>query len=231
MQRVTPGIGIAFQAVEDALQYTFLPALFQGATSQIPGRTITGLPVKHSGIDFPDHNHTAGANCTVSCVIIEHLVAALRNTENLRSGDHALLMGEGREDVRQQHMEVAEIVLVEARSAASKTDSQRLGRIQRAGVWMSMILSTVNGEYLGAQEWRYSLFLRYNIKPHDLPDHCYGFRAAISIIQVLDCKKSELLLSHQNELHNGVANLAGKDFTPAHVHDDPKIFTCCAVRG
>ena len=48
VQRVTPDIGIYFQAVEYKLRYTFLPALFQGDTSQIHGRAITCLPVKQS---------------------------------------------------------------------------------------------------------------------------------------------------------------------------------------
>ena len=38
VQSITLGIGMAFQEVEDELQDTFLLALFQGATSHIPGR-------------------------------------------------------------------------------------------------------------------------------------------------------------------------------------------------
>ena len=36
---------------------------------------------------------------------------------------------------------------------------------------------------------------------------------------------------HHNEICDGVSDLAGKDFTPAHVRDDPKIFIGCAVQG
>ena len=32
-----------------------------------------------------------------------------------------------------------------------------------------------------------------------------------------------------NELRDGVADLAGEDFTPSHVRDDPLIFAGCAV--
>ena len=46
MQRVTLSIGMEFQAVDDELQDTFLPDLFQGETSQIPRKAITSLPVK-----------------------------------------------------------------------------------------------------------------------------------------------------------------------------------------
>ena len=46
MQRVTPYIGMAVQMVEDVLWDIFIPSLFQGATSQISGRAITGLLFK-----------------------------------------------------------------------------------------------------------------------------------------------------------------------------------------
>ena len=54
VQCVTPDIGMDFQAAEDEFQDTFLLALFQGSMSQIPGRAITGLTVKQSGIALPD---------------------------------------------------------------------------------------------------------------------------------------------------------------------------------
>ena len=99
MQYVTPGIGMVFQPVEDELQDTFLLALFQGATSQIPGRAITGLPVKQYGISLPEPTQNSRENWTVPCVIIVHLVTALRGTAEFRSGNHNLLMGEGRGEI------------------------------------------------------------------------------------------------------------------------------------
>ena len=38
-------------------------------------------------------------------------------------------------------------------------------------------------------------------------------------------------MARNNDLYDGVANLAGKAFTPAHVRDNPKIFTGRAVQG
>ena len=46
VQRVTLDIGMAFQVVEDVLREIFLPALFQGAMTHIPGRAINGLTFK-----------------------------------------------------------------------------------------------------------------------------------------------------------------------------------------
>ena len=68
---------MAFKLVGDELWDTFLPALFQGAMSQIPGRAITGLLVKQAGIALSDPTNTVVANWTASCVIMGNLVTAL----------------------------------------------------------------------------------------------------------------------------------------------------------
>ena len=154
VQRVTPYIGMAFQVVEDVLWDIFLPAIFQVATAQIPGRAITGLPVKQAGIALHKPTWDAGENCTASCIITGHLVAALRRTAEFRSGNHALIMWEGREDMQHRHVEEAETDLVEARAASSNPDAQRLGRIQRTGAWLLVLPLNVNGTELGEQEWR-----------------------------------------------------------------------------
>ena len=77
----------------------FLLDLFQGSTTQIPVRAITSLPVKQAGIAIPNPTRIDGANWTASCVITGDLVAALCGTAEFRLGDHALLMGEGREEI------------------------------------------------------------------------------------------------------------------------------------
>ena len=38
-------------------------------------------------------------------------------------------------------------------------------------------------------------------------------------------------MARHNDLHYGVADLAGKAFTPAHVRDNPKIFTSRDAKG
>ena len=37
-------------------------------------------------------------------------------------------------------------------------------------------------------------------------------------------------MARHNELHDGVADLAGKAFTPSHVRDDPLIYSGRAVK-
>ena len=99
VQHVTSGIGMAFQPVEDELRYTFFSDLFQKATSQIPRRVITVMPFKQTEMELPNPTQTTGDNLTASFFIIGHLFAALRGRSEFRSGYHALLMGEGREEI------------------------------------------------------------------------------------------------------------------------------------
>ena len=77
VQHVTPDIGMAFQAVDDELWDTLLPALFQGATCQIPWKAITGMLSKQARIALPNPTRTARSKWTASCNITGHLVAAL----------------------------------------------------------------------------------------------------------------------------------------------------------
>ena len=53
--------------------------------------------VKKAGIDLVEPTSTTGVNCTASCMVTDPLVVELRRTGEFRSGNHALLMGEGRE--------------------------------------------------------------------------------------------------------------------------------------
>ena len=140
-------------------------------------------------------------------------------------------MGEGREEIQQGHAEYVETALGEARATTLKPDARRMGRIQRTGAWLSVIPSTVNGTELGVQEWRESLFLCYIINPPDMPFHCDGCLVSFSICHSLEFQKGGLIMVRNNDLRDGVADLARKAFTPVYVRDDPKIFTGRAVHG
>ena len=88
MKCFTPSIRDALGPVKEALQETFLTALFQGLGEGEPGRGVTCLPAKLEVLSLPYSTKMVSENWTASCVITGHLVTALRGQEDLRTADH-----------------------------------------------------------------------------------------------------------------------------------------------
>ena len=130
VQRATLDIGTTFHTEEDDLQDAIISSLFKGDTSQ---GVVTGLPVKQAEIYLPDPTQTSRASWTASCVITRHLVTALHGATEFRSGGHELLMGEGRDEIRQRHAEDADTALGDAQAKDSKEDDHWMGRNTQMG--------------------------------------------------------------------------------------------------
>ena len=96
MQRVTPVVGDSFGPVETALKETFFPALFEGMHEGVPSRGVAHLPAKEAVLALPDPSQTAPENCTASCVITGHLVAAIRGQVEFWTADQSACLREGR---------------------------------------------------------------------------------------------------------------------------------------
>ena len=100
-----------------------------------------------------------------------------------------------------------------------------MGHIMQTGSWLSVSPSIVNETELGAQEWRGSIFLCYDIELPKLPDHCDGRGTAFDTCHTFEYKKGGVITACHNKLYGGVADLVRNVFTPMHVHDIPKIYT------
>ena len=103
-----------FQPIEDALRNDFLLYLFKGATYQIPGRAVTGMPVNQAGMSLPYPTETFRSKLTASCFITGHLVPGLHGKVEFWSVYHALFMVEGRDEICWRHAEATETAMGEA---------------------------------------------------------------------------------------------------------------------
>ena len=164
------------------------------------------------------------------CVITGYLVVALRVQVEFRTADHSTCLQGGRTAVWRRVIQRAEEALAATLEGAPVQRARRLRRETKTGAWLTVQPSTVNGTDLGAQEWRDSLFMRYGLEPPDLPTYCDGCNAKFRICHALDYKRGGLVTARHNELCGGVADLAGKDFTPSHVRDNPLIFSGRAMK-
>ena len=77
--------------------------------------------------------------------------------------------------------------------------------VTKTGARLAVQLSTVNGTELGVQEWRYALLLQYSIDPLEPPKFYGGCNLAFYICHALNCKNSDLVTAHHNELFDGFA--------------------------
>ena len=158
-------------------------------------------------------------------------MSALRVQVPFRTADHAACLRDGRAAVRRKSVVKAMASLEVTIDGAPKVVTRRLRQATKTGALLTVHPLTVNGTDLGAQEWRDAAFLRYGLEPSDLPKYCDGCNARFSICHDLDCKRGGLVTARHNELRDGVADLAGKAFTPSHVRNDPLIYQGWAVKS
>ena len=115
--------------------------------------------MKQLGLSLPHPTKIDPENCTASCVITGHLVAALRGQEELRTVDHSTCFQEGRKAVRKRSVLLAEEALAKTLVGYLVQVPHQLRLSTKTGAWLMVQPSTVNGTELGAQEWQDSLLL------------------------------------------------------------------------
>ena len=120
--------------------------------------------MKQLGLSLPHPTKIDPENCTASCVITGHLVAALRGQEELQTADHSTCLQEGRKAVRKRSVPLAEEALAKTLAGYLVQGARRLRRVTKMGAWLTVHPSTVKGIKMGAQECRDALFLLYGLE-------------------------------------------------------------------
>ena len=92
---------------------------------------------------------SAWENWTASCFVIVHLVTTLRGRTEFKTGDHDLILREGRGDIRRSHVHITKAVLEEAMEDDPTLDARRLRWETNTEAWLTMLPSTVNGTDMG----------------------------------------------------------------------------------
>jgi hypothetical protein len=105
-------------------------------------------------------------------------------------------------------------------------------RGKETGLWLTILLSTVNGMEPLAQEFQDQLLLWYARSPGDLPEVCNGCGLTFNIQHAMTCKKGGLMIIHHNEIGDKLADINFNALTPSDVHNEPSIYPhgCAAER-
>ena len=133
-------------------------------------------------------------------------------------------------EIRRCHVQDAQMVPEEAMTTAPALDACRMRRGTNIRAWLTVFPSTVNGTDTNNQEWRDDLFINYGIDPTDLPSHCDSCNTKNYICHFLVFKKDGLITTTNNKLCDGVADLAGKYFTPSHMRNNTRTHQDSVVR-
>ena len=94
----------------------------------------------------------------------------------------------------------------------------------RNGAWLTVVPSRLNGTDLSANEFRDNIRLRYNLKPLDMPSHCDGCGAKLTVEHAMSCKVGGLVHCRHDTTSDEFRHLAGCAFGFNKVEREPRIY-------
>ena len=155
LQRVTADTGAFFAPLENAIRSQLAPALLGLDPRDIDGdlRQVLAHSVKMGGlalrnpVDMASHVHAASKATTA------HLVSSLVEDDvRFDLGRHKSTASEARSATRKERLE-REQAYLDQRGEEKPAVKRRDKRNCRAGIWLSLVPSRVNGTMISANEW------------------------------------------------------------------------------
>lgn len=107
-----------------------------------------------------------------------------------------------------------------------KRERSRLKRACRAGNWLTIYPSVLNGTNLSADEFRDNLRLRYDMKPLHLQPKCDGCGETITVQHCLSCKVGGLVHIRHDDVASEFGHLCAKALSPGRISYEPLINIC-----
>ena len=92
-------------------------------------------------------------------------MSALRGQVTFRTADHEACLRDGRAGVRRKSGAKAMASLEATIAGTPEVVTCQLRRVKKTGAWLMVLLSTVNGTDLVAQECQDAAFLCYGLEP------------------------------------------------------------------
>jgi len=227
VQRVVADTATLFAPLEVAIRTAFILTLLGLKTADMDGelRQVLTHSVKLGGmairnpVDTAEHVHAASKDATA------HLVASLvEEGVRFNTQTHQLTASKAGATAREERIERERAYLV-TRGRGKPAVQRRDKKNKAAGLWLSVFPSRVYGTGLSANEWRDNARLRYNFAPSDIPQHCDGCGARMTVEHALSCKKGGLVSIRHDDVADEWRDLCSKATTPGHVTREPHIYS------
>ena len=223
--RTVPDVGPRLAPVEQALRTKFLPAI-TGISGPINDelRTLLGNGVKTGGLAIRDPTISAASLYSTSIDATSMLAGTLIRNEPINIDAHRNCVraaGATHRKTKRDGEAAFHAALMERSPPKVK---KRMERAAVAGAWLSTIPNRFSGTELTRDEWFDNVAIRYGNRPANLPDHCDGCGAGLTLEHGLSCKKGGLVGIRHDDARDEWAHLCSIALTDSRVVTEPAIF-------
>ena len=223
VQRVTSDTGAFFAPLEAAIRKHLAPAFMGIDPGDVDGdfRQVLTHGVKMGGMALRNPVDTASYVHEASKETTSHLISSLIEPGvRFSVGRHKSVATEARGNYKSERLQ-RELAYLGTRGEGKPATKRRDKRNSRAGLWLSVIPSRINGTWLSANEWRDNVRLCYNLQPLDMPQLCDGCQAPMSVEHALSCKCGGLVHIRHDDVADEWRHLCGTATTFGRVSREP----------
>jgi len=131
-------------------------------------------------------------------------------------------------DARKQRLERKDAYL-EHWSKGNPAEQMMMERVGKAGAYLTAVTNRENDTVLSADEFRDNVRLIYNKFPLDLPQHCNGCGAKLTVEHALSCRVGGLVRIRHN-VADELRALCKLAFSSGHVQSEPRTYSSVSRR-
>ncbi len=223
--RTTPDIAALLEPVERALRKELLPAFLGVDECDVSNsfRELLALAIKRGGMGIRNPMATAEEFYDTSVSCTSYLVETLIKREPFDGMRHRGHIADAVEHARKVKA-LAENNFLEKRGRGKPAEKRRWRKAERGtGSFLSAIPNKLNGTCLSAEQWRDGVRILFNLEPLDMPQHCDGCGAKMTVDHAASCKKGGLVHIRHDDLGSEIRHLASCAFSHSRVSREPYI--------
>ena len=232
VSRVVADTAPFFNPLETAIRKYFIPALIGIGAHEVDAeyRELLSQSVKKGGLAIRNPLDSAAIVHETSKAATRHLVTSLVDEErDFDHNSHRISASIADVHSRKERME-REQDFLDARWVGKPAVERRDKRACKAGIHYSVVPSNLNGTSLSANEWRDNVRLRYNHIPLDMPSHCDGCGAKMTVEHALQCKCGGLVHIRHDDVGDEWGHLNGCASSNGRVTREPRIHSSVCRR-
>jgi hypothetical protein len=232
VSRVVADTAPFFAPLEMAIRNYLAPALLGIGAHEMDGefRELLTQSVKKGGLALRNPLDAAPYVHKTSKAATRHLVLSLVDGEHpFDHNSHRVTAALAGSCSRHDRLD-REQDFLDKRWVGKPAVKRRDKRAMQAGLHYSVVPSLLNGTTLSANEWRDNARLRYNLAPLDMPGHCDGCGAKMTVEHALSCKVGGLVHIRHDDVGDEWRHLNGLASSFGRVTREPRIHSSVCRR-